>query len=231
MIALNLLLADHQEFHSDLQMDAFITLRSGGTLYGCYKQALRELHRRTQGLRDLYSRSALAEIDADELTAEAPCQFERRRNRIKAAEKRLALQEFQRAVFDTEREFLRFYGQAVAIREALAAQGIAFPLDAETRDRLDREMWEHKIKCMAAVDFIAHGRLNVNTVELLQALPAQIRRRVAEHVLDASRHAELIDWFLSYEPDMPAPAKINAGDLPRLIGCEFTPSSAPVAIF
>ena len=229
MIPLNTLLADHQEFHSDLQMDAFITLRSGGTLYGCYKQALRELHRRTQGLRDLYSRWALAEIDADELAGNVLDHFERRRNRVKAAEKRLALDEFRRAVFDTEREFLRFYGQAVAIREALVAQGVEFPLDAQTRDRLDREMWEHKITCMAAVDFIAHGRLNVNTVELLQALPFEIRRRVAAHVLDASRHAELIDWFLSCEPEMPAPVKIEAGDLPRLIGCEFTPSSVLAA--
>ena len=40
------LLLDHQEFHSDLQMDSFITLRAGGTLYGCYKQALRELSTR-----------------------------------------------------------------------------------------------------------------------------------------------------------------------------------------
>ena len=40
------LLVDHQEFHSDLQMESFITLRAGGTLYGCYKQALRELSTR-----------------------------------------------------------------------------------------------------------------------------------------------------------------------------------------
>src|SRR5438445_2833578 len=72
MLPISELLADHQEFHSDLQMDAFITLRSGGTLYGCYKQALRELATRVRALRERYRLRALLDVDLDELAASNP---------------------------------------------------------------------------------------------------------------------------------------------------------------
>lgn len=218
MIALSALLADHQEFHSDLQMDAFITLRSGGTLYGCYKQALRELNTRAHALRTRYTQWALLKINLDEWD-KGPAQdpFEIRRNRIRASEARLALDDCRRVIADTEREFLRFYRQAVAIRAALAERGVTFPLDEATRDALDREMWEYNLKRMAAVDFLAQGRLGNNTVELLQALPVEMRRRVAAEVLDARRHQELIDWYLTYEPHVPPPAALEAPDVRRLV--------------
>jgi hypothetical protein len=225
MIPLNDLLADCRQMHSDLQMDAFITVRSGGTLFGCYAQALRELNTRTRALRSQYSGMAnmLVDIDVWE-TGEAKTQYDRRRNKIKAAEHRHALDECRRSIAETEYEFLRFYRQAISLRDALESRGVTFPLDNETRDRLDREMWEHNIKSMAAVDFMTTGRLAPNTIGLLQALPAEMRRRVAETILSGDDKAPLIDWFLTHEPEMPDPARIEMQDVRRLIGCELSPS-------
>jgi hypothetical protein len=219
MIPLSDLFADHQEFHSDLQMDSFITLRSGGTRYGCYKQALRELTTRKLALIQRYANRDRIVLEIDELHGDCLDPFQARRNAIDAREKSLMLAECDRVIDDTEREFVRFYQQAAAIREALSAQGVKFPLDGETRYRLDCEMWEHQLKCMAAVDFMTCGRLGAQTVGLLQSSPVDMRRRIADDVLHSERHPELIEWFLSYDLPMPTPAQIEAPDVQKLLEC------------
>ncbi len=115
------------------------------------------------------------------------------------------------SIRDTEREFLRFFGIAAALKQRLGE------LTPERRAQLDEEMWEHRLKCLAAVDFISQGRLSAGTVEFLQACPLAMRRRVADLVLDPRRHAELIEWYLSYEPDLPPPIEVDRADLPRLL--------------
>lgn len=65
--SLRALLKDHQDGHSDFQADYFITLRAGGTPYGCYKQALRELSKRCRGLRELHIQRKLLLLEITEL--------------------------------------------------------------------------------------------------------------------------------------------------------------------
>lgn len=221
MIPLNDLLADARLMHSALQMDSFVTIRSGGTLYGCYAQALRELNTRTRALRSQYAGLARMLVDIDEWeNGETDTEYDRRRNKITAAEHRHALDECRRGIEETEFEFLRFYRQAVSLRDALNGQGVIFPLDEQTRERLDREMWEHNLKCTAAVEFMSSGRLGPNTIALLQSLPVEMRQRVATAVLGQGDKRELIDWFMTYEPELPEPALIETQDVRKLIGCE-----------
>lgn len=215
------LLADHQPMHSDLQMDHFITIRSGGTLYGCYKQALRELHTRVTGLRNSYEQRDLLRIKIDELesTLGDGDEFAKRRRKVKLRSKKLILADVELHTADQEREFRRFYGQAVALRKALAANGATFPIDAETRDRLDREMWAHRLKAMAAIDLMAHGRIGVNCVEFFQALPVDMRRPLAAEIFSSEKQNQLITWYLEYAPSIPSPAAIEVDDVRRLLPC------------
>ena len=214
MIELSKLLADHQEFHSDLQLDSFITLRSGGTLFGCYKQALRELATRVRALRERYfgRRFLLLEIEEHQLAGT-------RRDSIHAESKRIALQESDSVLADTEREFLRFYAQATAIRELLESQGVGFPLDGPTRDRLDREMWMHQLKCRVVVELNTVGRPQGVTLELIQALPLDMRKALCAEILSPDATHRLLDWFLSYEVRLPDPKALPNADARRLIGC------------
>ncbi len=213
MIPLSELFADHQEFHSDLQMDSFITLRSGGTLYGCYKQSLRELTTRKLALIQRYANRDRLALDIEKL--QRPCEkpIKARRNAIDLWEKSLMLGECDRVIGDTEREFIRFYQQAASIRESLAAQGVEFPIDPQTRDQLDCEMWEHGIKVMAAIDFMTMGRLQKNTAELFQSVPPEMRKRIGARFND---QPALIKWYLDYKPPMP-PARIETCDVRKLI--------------
>jgi hypothetical protein len=190
------LLKDHQLYHSDFQMDYFITVRSGGTTYGCYKQSLRELYKRHRGLRELLSTKQLILIDIDELQAKKEQnEFEERRNRVKLQQKQEGMADLDRNIADTERELNRFYQQACALKKSLGT------IDDEKRTKLDMDMWEHKLKAMAAIDFITKGRLDTNTVEFVNALPRAWRAKILAAIKD---HDKLIPWFEGQElPEIP----------------------------
>jgi hypothetical protein len=214
MNLLNELIADHELYHSEFQMDSLITLRAGGTPYGCYKQALRELWKRLRGLRELYVQERLLEIDLDELGASSPIDpFEVRRREVHRWSKRLQMDELRKNIAETEREFLHFYKQAAALKTAVGA------LEAGRRAQLDREMWEHRLRAMAAIDFMTTGRLSTNTIEAIRACPDPMRERLIEQILAPSRHARLIDEFLSERPELPAASLPLDFEVRKLVQC------------
>lgn len=186
-------------------MDSFITVRSGGTLYGCLKQALRELHKRWRGLRQLYE--------------------QRQKTQHGFAEQL----EIDLVIRDTEREFMRFYGQAVALRRSLGlSDGEAMPDDL--RERLDVEMWHHRIRSMAAIDYLATGRLQRPTIELLQCCPVEMRRTLAAEITNPEQHQALVEWWMGYDPCLPAPLAIPENEARRLLSCVLPHSYALPAI-
>lgn len=196
-MSLQTILGDHRHFHSNWQIDHAITAKAGGTLYGCYKQAVRELHKRWRGLRGLYAERAKLTTDTDAATG------------LQRAERVLQGVETDHVIADTEREFLRFWGQAVACRRALGiADGDAMPVDM--RERLESEFWEYQIKALAAVDFITTGRLSRNTVEILVATRGEQRQRLVSAILDPQAHERLVGWYLSHEPEFPEPVQLDS---------------------
>lgn len=200
MIPLSELLADHDGGHSPLQMDSFITARHGGTAYGCYKQALRELHARFSSLRSLYVERALLRVDVDELKAvDGGNEFDQRRQRINLAAKRLGLQSLDAKVKTVEREFLHFYGQASALRETLGE------LTTERREALDREMWVHRLKCRAAIDLATTDTLQASTIEILHSLPPEVRKAIIASSVGAEK-CKLIDWYFSEASEFTLPS-------------------------
>jgi hypothetical protein len=199
------ILADNQHFHSTWQIDTAITAKAGGTLYGCYRQACRETHKRWRGLRDLYYQIRIAELDLEDLKAAGDID---ERKRLDIERKRLEVVESRQVIRDSEREFLRFAGQALACRRALGLVD-SETMPEEMRERLDAEFWEYQIRCLAAVDFITQGRLSKNVVELLVATHGDTRQRLAREILDANAHENLVGWYLSHEPEFPEPVALD----------------------
>lgn len=190
------LLQDHQLYHSEFQQDHMITLRAGGpTAYGQYKQSLRELFKRYRGLKELYTSRELLQIDIEELEqTETADRFENRRNQVRLAQKRMGMEDLEKNIEDTEREFKRFYQQSAALKAQIG------DLTDERRGQLDREMWQAKMQEMAAIDLQTMGRLSNNTYELIGCAPEEIRKPVLKLCADPSR---LIDWFESKANDTP----------------------------
>jgi hypothetical protein len=192
------LIDDHRMYHDETQMDCFITAKAGGTPYGMYRQALRELYKRLRGLKGLYADYALLEVDIDELEAkEAENEFESRRNRIHLVRKKLTLQELEKSIADTEREFLRFYGQAVALKKVVGK------LTPEKRLKLDREFWAHQAKERAAVDLLTTGLVGVHAIDLIQYLPVEERAPIFAQLKDKQA---LLRWFEEFNYEHPLPA-------------------------
>lgn len=187
------LLSDHEGGHSDLQMDSFITIRSGGTLYGCYKQALRELAKRKRGVDGLEVERDLLLIDIEEIrSTEDHGDFKSRRETVRLRQCLARLAELDRSLTDTRRELDRFFAQAVALKALIG------DLTPERRAALDAEMWVHRLKCQAAIDYMSTGRLGPNTAALMQALPRALRDQ-----LPRVKPPELVEWFLAYDPPVP----------------------------
>lgn len=133
---INELLDDNQSLHSDLQIDRFIILANGLTEYGCYKQALRELHSRFHILLGHWlelEELRLDEADAVELAVD-------RRGQLSLAKIRLRIMGLESTASETRREFLRFLAHADHLKNIIGE------LTPEKRAEFEREYWIENIR-------------------------------------------------------------------------------------
>ena len=188
------LLEDHEVGNSNFQDCHLVTLRVGGTIYGMYKQALRELYRRVRGVRELESDRALLIIDTQEheqaLVAMEPG-FARQRTEIELRRTALRREECERAIADTYRELAVFYAQAQGLKEQVGV------LTAERRWNYERELWEYRVREMAALDIGSGQRhLSPQTIEHLNALPKEDREKILADLKDdklLQKHNQVVE--------------------------------------
>jgi len=193
MIDLKELLDDHQTGMSDFQDDYLVTVRAGGTLYGQYKQALRELYKRFRGLREVTCDKEKLEVEIEEqefIKDNDTDKFKKKYAAIEYKRKVMQLEESERSFSDTEREFSRFFKQASFLKKQIGE------LTDEKRALLDRDMWMYKIKEMICIDWISQGRLGNNTFEFLNACPANMKNDLLEKMKEKE---ELLDWYETKE--------------------------------
>lgn len=203
------LLDDHQLYHSSFQIDNFITIRAGETQYGQYKQTLRELFKRYRGLKELYVARELLQVDIEELEYNNKTGFIKRRNDINLAKHRMDMEDLERNISDTEREFKRFYAQAWTLKAQIGE------LTSEKRDILDQEMWVHKLKTMVAVDYITKGRIGENALTFIRSIPMEIRKPLLAEIKDQKT---LIEWFDDFDQSLP-PLQIEENiNIQKLLG-------------
>ena len=188
------LLEDHEVGNSNFQDCHLVMLRAGGTMYGMYKQALRELYRRVRGVRELESDRALLIIDTQEheqaLVAMEPG-FARQRTEIELRRTALRREECERAIADTYRELAVFYAQAQGLKEQVGV------LTAERRWEYERELWEYRVREMAALDIGSGQRhLSPQTIEHLNALPKEDREKILADLKDnklLQKHDQVVE--------------------------------------
>lgn len=209
------LLADHHYLHWSTQLDHFITVRAGGTPYGMYKQALRELDKRERGLNGMYADRDRLLVDIAELEERlggkrglegergggledeyaSPCaspplppsSFDRRRWAIDLRQKRFGLSVCERSIRDHERERDRFVEQALHLRQILGIDAER-PLTPERRTELDREMWVFLLQRDAAMELITRGAIEKNTLCLIMSLPPPVRDPILSLIRNQVRH-------------------------------------------
>lgn len=192
-------LKDHQLYHDHVQLDSFITTKAGyAHPYGMYRQALRELHKRERGLKDLGFQRELLEVEIEEMEAglTALIGFAYRKAAIQIAQKRGQLEDLKKSIADTERELNHFLRQALALKAKIGE------ISPERRRTLDTEYWVHVLKCQAALDVLTTGHLSRATMENIASLPNTLRMCVLEVVADNNRD-RLLRWFEKQDADLP----------------------------
>jgi hypothetical protein len=191
------LLNDHQLYHSEFQQDYSITTKAGGTLYGQYKQALRELYKRTRGLRESYCdrEKLIVEIEEMEYKSRHGNKFEKQYAKIEHRRKVMLMEECDRVIEDTEREFKRFYQQASYLKEQIGE------LTDEKRNKLDKEMWIFKVKEMAVIDYMTIGRLSPGTYDMINSFPGKDRKILLEEIRGNENINKLVYWYENKEED------------------------------
>lgn len=178
------LFAAHRPFHSAHQIDHYIIAKSGGTPYGMFKQAVRELKSRWSGLCSQY-------IEREELKrkTEHASDLERARHAIQ-------IDGLEGQIRDTEREFRRFYAHAVKLKAHLGE------LTEDRIEALEAEHWMHKLKQQAAMDLLTAGRVQRDTLELLMAIDPATRSPIMDLLSSPDGHAELTTWLRAYTPEV-----------------------------
>jgi hypothetical protein len=170
------LLKDHKGGMTEFQHDRFVT-GMAGTPYGQYRQSLRELNSRFDGLRDGYCELESLQVDIDEqqyIIDNSDNEFDRRRAEITYKQKMFLLESRKRAITEKEDDALSFYRQAVQLKEQVGN------INSDNQEQFNEEYWEHKIKKMAALDLMTNGRLSRSTIETSLALKGDLRKRVLE---------------------------------------------------
>ena len=190
-VELKELLADCRNGHSDLQMDSFITYRTGeGHLYGMYQQSLRELNSRYISLKESFWDLDLLELDlkgAEQKTKRSFLFGRCKRKRLKVELERLCFKKecLLRRLRETDREFRRFWAQAKALKKELG------PINGRAQE-LDRDLWKHKIKFRMAVDLLREGRPSASLLELIPSLPKELREDAWRNLKNSK---ETTEWF------------------------------------
>lgn len=185
------LFKDNTSCHSGFQIDNFILHSNGGTLYGQYKQSLRELFNRCTAVADLIKDIEIHEIETEEMREElskTSSGYTQRRLTAEINHKDFYLSFKNKRLEETLGELSRFYCHAVFMKEKLG------DISVEKRDRLERELWLYRVKEMIALDVLATSRPSKPVLEIIKSLPYDIRKDVTKF-LKSENADEIIRWY------------------------------------
>ena len=183
MLKLNDLLNDIQSGHDDTQIESFMIIKNGGTPWGCYKQALRELSSRVKTLQSSWVGLQKLNRKLDNPVDE-----------LEKLELDLELAGVYEHVNTVKRETAKIYMIACSLKQVIG------DLDTEKIKALNEEFWVHKIKVNCVQDLLDNGKLSSSTRSLIQSLSKPMKKIIHEALIEPQ---ELVDWFIEFESPVP----------------------------
>ena len=188
------LLKDHQLYMSEFQHETFVVTNSGGsTRYGQYKQALRELYKRTRGVREAVcdNKKLAIEIKILERNIDKESdELDRELLQVELIRKRAQQEESARVLQDTKREWESFYRQSIYLKALLEQEH--GELTDEIKKQLELERWHCVIKENVAMDYVTTGRISKSSYEMINSMPKNLKMTMLQ---EAQQQDKLIEWF------------------------------------
>jgi hypothetical protein len=191
-------LEDWNPKHTDFQCDKFITEKSGITLWGHYRQALREFVTRIGASRDAIAECALNQLDLEELQKTAGSD---RRSAIEAwkLSGQIALQ--KRKISRLLQELARFYAQCKALKAVIPDFG---------NPEMEEHHWYMKFRTEAGFRVLSGQPVGADLIRSAHSLP----ERLCSALLTSFANPQsLAAEFANYKP-LPLP-KISAVPSPE----------------
>lgn len=174
-------LDDYCPFHSRFQIQFLILKRNGGTIWGCYQQALREIAARWTSLQTQNS-SSLTFIE---------------NQRTDTTQFVLQLSNHVRQEFLRELAYLM--GCAIVLKDAIGH------LSEGRRNELDFDLWTYRTRLAVCRDLITYGHPRIDTLELLHVVPKSISEDLVKALSCPNGRETLLQWYFSHEVNLPFP--------------------------
>ena len=182
-------LEDHQKFASQFQLERFVTVKNGGTNYGMYKQACREISKRTRALKRLDGQRRILLIEIQELEAHVSAKDNAAAqiSSINLEMKRDDLADLDETIAGTQRELDVFAAQAAPLKQSVGV------LDEARRSELEQELWEFRLRQRAVIDVVTTGMPGRGTIEAILSLPRDSRDRILTKI--GGDPKSLVPWI------------------------------------
>ena len=143
---------NYQIYHSDFQIDNFISTKENFNLYACYKQALRELMKRVSIYREALCNDKLLDISIRELKEQIKNteSFKQERLKVELVRKELKVDESKKNLAEIMRELEKFWKHSTIFKNQL--EELHGELTEDKQIYLEEEYWKDKYKVQLAMD-------------------------------------------------------------------------------
>lgn len=169
------------ENQTEFQNEFFVLDFNGLTLYGKYRQALREFLKRHRGLRDSIYKQNKTKIELEKLERllkeiKDPLDIKDIKNEIE--HQKLIIKENDRALKGLNKEFQFFLKKCIEFKKELG--------DLSDYEKLNHEIhfWKEKFKLNARMDYMVHGSVNKGVLESILSLPENVREDLISELIE-----------------------------------------------
>ncbi len=189
---------DDQRGMTSFQLENFVAGRTGGTVYGQYKQVCREIAKRWRAWQEANEKWALLRIDINELEESEgrlhDKEFEAMRAKIHIAQKNRQYFELGTLKETLEREVDVLMAFGHELKQRLGK------LTDERRSQLEQDLWVFRTRKQAYLDVNAMGRISRQTADMALSLPLDLRNKLLEDLRKPV--SEIMTW--SFDAPIPA---------------------------
>jgi len=179
------------------QDDYLVTARAGLTVYGQYRQAVRELMTRARSLAQSYKDAEMKRIDNDERRwkldngIEFDNDFEMRRMQLELDSDRFGLVFIEKRISELEVSFTRYWQQAEALKPLVGE------LTPAARREHERDYW---VALLTERFVLSGGFMTDKLIRDMAAMPKETRNLLVE-TLDPANYDALKAVYLTSGPD------------------------------
>ena len=175
-IEIKKLLNDHQELHSEFQIENFI-IGSQGDKWAQYKQCLREIKARHEKLESDKMQAEILKMEPKAKRLFWPSKMNFAKRKIERISRQKQLKSIRDTIEERQRELDCFLKLAKSLKDHIGN------VNKERRQQLELESWTAKGRRMAAIDRILTGGISHQTFEFILSLPIESQNSILDKIL------------------------------------------------